>query len=155
MLTFNNDYDTQNDFFSTAQALWVEMNRSEGNKGLHVLMKNHEHLNYPPLRVIHSLSEEGKIPKWMLEIRSTTPCQSCLFRNANRKPWRTKAYQKEHKPVNHVHACQIVMQRRGLSPEIAGKPTLNRHAGSQLVIDHSKSSTHVAHLEQFITSSTS
>ena len=56
--------------------LRVGMSRSDEDKDLNVLMKYHEGLSHPPLRAMHSLEEEGKTPKFILNIKSTPPCPS-------------------------------------------------------------------------------
>lgn len=140
------------------EALQAVMNRTEGDTNLDIFMKHHERLNHQPLSVMHALAEEGKLPKSILDIKSNPPCQSCLFGKAHRKPWRTRSdpgsIKKSCKPGNHASVDQTVMSSPGLTPQTAGKPTVKRYVGSQLVVDYDTNLTHVTHLEDFTTTTT-
>ena len=75
----------------------------EGDNVLDALMKHHECLNHPLLRVLHSLAEEGNAHKFILEIKSAPACPSCLFLKAYRELWRTKSDDSHIKSnANHV-----------------------------------------------------
>ena len=50
------------------EALQVLMKRREGDVVLDLFMKHHECLNHLPMSAMHSIAEEGKTPKFILEI---------------------------------------------------------------------------------------
>ena len=74
------------------------------------------------------------------------------------KPWRSIEdhvhIKKNCKPGDHASVDGIVMPSPELVYPKAGKQTLKRYAGSQLVIDHNTITTHSAHLEDFAMLST-
>lgn len=114
----------------------------------------HNMLNHISLRDMRMLAKRGKLPKRLLNIKTTPPCASCVFGKAHRRPWRRKGGDKHirSQPGKAGEDCsmdQIVMSSPGLALQTSGKPTKRRYAGSQVSIDHAADLCHVSHLEDF------
>ena len=81
------------DGVSFTKAHQVAMDRNEGDTTLDIFMKHHERLNHPPTSVMHPLAEKRKLPKPILDIKSTPmpimplwDCTSQAMENESR-PW--------------------------------------------------------------------
>ena len=92
------------------------------------MMSYHNRLHHLPFPKLLILADKGEIPKRLATLKGRTPiCVACIFGQAHKRPWRTKAKITHHirkksdnEPGKRVSVDQIVLAQPGLIPQMSG-----------------------------------
>ena len=117
-------------------------------------MSWHRRLGHLPKKVMLTMARLGILPRRFLclEERGAIPvCASCMFGQAHRKPWRTKAKSSKKKirrdddtaPGKGTSTNQLVSNQPGLVPQVSGRLTSARIVGATVYVDHFSDYTYV------------
>jgi hypothetical protein len=103
----------------------------------------HEKLNHISYSKMMNLAQHGFLPKKFLKLRSSLPpCGVCLFGQAKKRSWRTKAHprtirdEKDTKPGAGTSVDQLISHQPGLIPQSAGLLMNDKITAVTFFVDH-------------------
>lgn len=119
------------------------------------LLLIHHKLKHLPEKYLHRMAEQGLIPRKFRNVK-LPPCAACIFGKQSKRPWRSKASNRQIRRKEHIHpgdgtsVDQLESRHPGLVPQAKGfHRTTAKYIGATVFVDHATGFTYVHLLKDF------